>query len=138
MAASGSVIGDLIPERHKAKNNRVVWLSQVFTLFIGLVAILLASAMENVLSLMLYAYAFMVSGLFVPVVAAMLLKVRYPQAALASMITGGGVTTTLIVSGIVLPLGLDANIYGLTAAVTVYLATHQIMRRSGQLAIDGS
>jgi SSS family solute:Na+ symporter len=46
-------------------------LSQIVTLAVGLFAILLASQMQNVLELMLYSYAFMVSGLFVPVIGAL-------------------------------------------------------------------
>lgn len=124
MAASGSVVGDLIPVHRKEGSKSVVRLSQITTLIIGLIAILLASTMENVLSLMLYAYAFMVSGLFVPVIAAMITPKRYPQPALISMITGGGITITLIVSKASLPYGLDANIFGLSGATLAYLLVH--------------
>ena len=129
MAASGSVVGDLVPRRFKLRDKGVVRLSQVFTLLIGLLAILLASTMEQVLALMLYAYAFMVSGLFVPVVAAMFVKQRYAQAALWSMITGGGTTISLILSGAALPWDLDANVFGLSAAFATYMIIHQLMRR---------
>ncbi len=129
MAASGSIVGDLVP-RHKKKDNKVVVrLSQLATFCVGLLAILLASTMENVLSLMLYAYAFMVSGLFVPVVAAMISKRKSPQAALASMITGGTITIALIISKIELPFGLDANIFGLSAAIIAYVLVHRTMLR---------
>src|SRR5690606_22863649 len=57
MAASGSVVGDLIPKNRKNQKS-IVRISQLSTLVLGLMAILLASTMENVLSLMLYAYAF--------------------------------------------------------------------------------
>lgn len=124
MAASGSVVGDLVPAEKKGKHKQVVRFSQVSTLAIGVFAILLASVMENVLELMLYAYAFMVSGLCVPIVAATVLKKTYPQPALASMITGGVLTISLIISGIALPYGLDANIFGLSAAAIVYIALH--------------
>jgi len=127
MAASGSVVGDLIPSGRKKANKQVVRLSQLATLCIGLFAILLASTMENVLSLMLYAYAFMVSGLFVPVIGAMFLKKVYPQPALLSMVTGGATTILLIVSGKDLPLRLDANIFGLTMATLVYFISHYIV-----------
>lgn len=73
MAASGSVVDDLIPA-NKKNEKTIVRISQLSTLVIGLLSILLASTMENVLSLMLYAYAFMVYGLFVSIVAAMFLK----------------------------------------------------------------
>ena len=126
MAASGSVIGDLIP-KHNKNAKSVVLLSRISTLLIGILAILLAATMENVLSLMLYAYGFMVSGLFIPVVGAMVLKKRYPLAALLAMIVGGGMTTTLIITEVSLPWGLDANIFGLSAAALVYFITHFIL-----------
>lgn len=129
MAASGSVVGDLIPQGWKRNGKRIVRLSQVATFSIGLLAILLASTMENVLSLMLYAYAFMVSGLFIPVVAAMICKRVHPQPALAAMIAGGTTTICLIISGSELPLALDANIFGLTAACIVYFSLHFIMEQ---------
>ncbi len=132
MAASGSVVGDLIPIHRKGNNKSVVRLSQAATLIVGLLAILLASTMENVLSLMLYAYAFMVSGLFVPVVAAMILRKRYPQPALASMIAGGSITISLIIWGKELPYGLDANIFGLTGAAVIYLVSHYIISGTKQ------
>lgn len=125
MAASGSVVGDLIPKHKKGSNKAIVRISQIATLLVGLLSILLASKMENVLSLMLYAYAFMVSGLFVPVIAAMVLKNHFPQPALFSMIVGGGVTISLIISNINLPFGLDANIFGLGAAFIAYTIVHQ-------------
>lgn len=127
MAASGSVVGDLIPQHRKRSNASVVRLSQLSTLIIGILAILLASVMENVISLMLYAYAFMVSGLCIPILAALFLRRRYPQPAFASMITGGTVTITLILSEIPLPYELDANIFGLSAALLVYVAAHRRM-----------
>lgn len=126
MAASGSVVGDVVPASMKGSHKKVVRFSQVSTLAIGMFAILLASVMENVLQLMLYAYAFMVSGLCVPIVASIFLKKRYPQPALVSMILGGVTTTALIVSEARLPLGLDANIFGLSAAAISYIVLHQV------------
>lgn len=133
MAASGSVVGDLIPVHKKGNNKSIVRISQAATLIVGVVAILLASTMENVLSLMLYAYAFMVSGLFVPVIAAMILKRLFPQPAILSMITGGGITIGLIISEIPLPFGLDANIFGLTGAALVFAVTHRMMVKKKEL-----
>jgi SSS family solute:Na+ symporter len=70
-------------------------LSQIVTLLVGVVALLLASAMENVLSLMLYSYAFMVSGLFVPILGGLFWKKSNSNAAFASMIAGGLTTAIL-------------------------------------------
>lgn len=126
MAASGSVVGDLVPTARKKEHKQTVRLSQVSTLLIGVAAILLASVMENVLQLMLYAYSFMVSGLSVPIVAAVILKRRYAQPALLSMITGGVVTISLIISEVELPYKLDANVFGLSAALIVYIIVHNL------------
>src|SRR5690606_6184859 len=105
----------------KKKNSKsIIRMSKIATLLIGLFAILLASTMENVLSLMLYAYAFMVSGLLVPVLAAIIFKKRHPLPALASMIVGGSVSIGLIIAKTELPYGLDANVFGLSAAVVAY------------------
>jgi solute:Na+ symporter, SSS family len=71
MAASGNFLTDVfgkwikIPESKR----RFLLISQAFTMGLGIIALILASAMSNVLELMLYSYAFMVSGLFVPVIA---------------------------------------------------------------------
>lgn len=123
MAASGNVVGDLIPEHKKQNSKSIIKMSKLATLLIGLFAILLASTMENVLSLMLYAYAFMVSGLLVPVLAAIILKKRHPLPALASMIAGGSVSIGLIIANTELPYGLDANVFGLSAAVVAFGVT---------------
>ena len=128
MAGSGNVGGDLVPPHKKQSSRSIVRISKIATLLIGLLAILLASTMENVLSLMLYAYAFMVSGLLVPVLAAIVFKKRHPFPALCSMIVGGGVSIGLIIANIELPYGLDANVFGLTAAVVVY-ALVEVMRK---------
>jgi SSS family solute:Na+ symporter len=68
----------------------------------------------------------MVSGMFIPVLAALFLKNPNPVAALSSMIAGGGTTLVLIISGISLPLGLDANIFGIGISILAYWLTSLI------------
>ncbi|UUV20661.1 sodium:solute symporter family protein [Paenimyroides aestuarii] len=120
MAASGNVVGDLIPDHKKKNSHTIIRMSKLSTLLIGFLAILLASVMENVLALMLYAYAFMVSGLLVPVIAAIVFKKPKPTPALISMIVGGGLSIFLIIIDTKLPFGLDANVFGLSAAICAY------------------
>ncbi len=123
MAASGNVATDIIDFFFKVSSNekRFLKLSQWLTLILGVLALWLASSMQNVLQLMLYSYAFMVSGLFVPVIGAFLWKRSSSIAAMWAMIIGGGTTITLIASGIQLPLKLDANIFGITASAVTFL-----------------
>lgn len=100
-------------------------LSQLFTLLIGIVALLVALQMTNVLELMLYSYAFMVSGLFVPILAGLFWKLRSPTAALVSMILGGGVTAGLSMLTISLPFDLDPNFFGVSASLAAFLLVYK-------------
>jgi SSS family solute:Na+ symporter len=121
MAASGNVITDIAG---KHNSDKIMLLSQGITLLLGFSAILVAWKVPNVLELMLHSYSFMVSGLFIPVIAGIFLKNRSNEGAFWSMITGGSTTLSLILSGIQLPLGLDANIYGILLAALTYSLFH--------------
>jgi SSS family solute:Na+ symporter len=118
MAASGNILTDVL-KKHNSKNG--LRYSQILTLIIGILALLIALKMTNVLELMLHSYSFMVSGMFIPVLAALFSKKPNSLAALASMVVGGGTTLTLIILGPNLPLGLDASIFGIGAASIMYL-----------------
>jgi SSS family solute:Na+ symporter len=93
--------------------------------------------MENVLELMLYSYAFMVSGLFVPVLGGLFLKGSPPAAALWSMMLGGGTTLALIASNTPLPWGLDANIFGITVSMLTFAIIYLALRR-GKIGVKAS
>ena len=121
MAASGNLITDILG-RHNSR--RVMLLSQGTTLILGIAALLIAWKVPSVLDLMLHSYSFMVSGLFIPVLAGLFLKNPSPRGAFLSMIAGGSTTLLLIVTSINLPLGLDPNIYGIALAILIYLCFH--------------
>ena len=123
MAASGNVVSDIIGHfknvDHESKS--FLRLSQVTTLLIGVGALVLASFMTNVLNLMLYSYAFMVSGLFVPILGALYWKKSSSAGALAAMIVGGATTVGLDIFVNHLPLGLDANVFGISASAIAFI-----------------
>ncbi len=97
MASSGNVVSDIIGHFFRLDHNsdRFLRLSQLFTLILGAGALLLATVMTQVLDLMLYSYAFMVSGLLVPLLGGLIFRVRNSLAAMASMVIGGLVTVFL-------------------------------------------
>ncbi|MBK0382770.1 sodium:solute symporter family protein [Pedobacter sp. SD-b] len=122
MAASGNVLTDIISVLRKKPLNdgHLLKLSQLLTFVLGIIAIVLASMMENVLNMMLYSYAFMVSGLLIPLIAAVFFKQTNSKAALMAML-GGGFTTlflTLFIKN--LPLGLDPNLFGITVSLLLF------------------
>ncbi|MFP4487754.1 MAG: sodium:solute symporter [Bacteroidales bacterium] len=126
MASSGNIITDIL-RKHEAKNS--LRLSQLFTLIIGVTALLLAMKMPNVLELMLHSYSFMVSGMIIPVLAALFTKNPDKTGSLWSMISGGSVTFLLIVLPLELPMGLDPIIFGITASALVYAIISSINQK---------
>ncbi len=124
MASSGNIVTDLIGRFTKfdPDSGGFVKISQIVTLIIGILALLLASVMENVLTLMLDSYAFMVSGLFVPVIGALYWKRSTPAGAMAAMIIGGSTTLSLRYLEIGLPYNLDPNLFGITASAIAFVA----------------
>jgi SSS family solute:Na+ symporter len=131
MAASGNVQTDILSKFFKFKKDKKSQLlaSQIITLSIGGLALLLASSMTNVLELMLYSYAFMVSGLFIPILAALYGRRPDSLAAMLAMLIGGTTTVVLIVSGLKLPLDLDGNIFGIAASALVYVTIHALHKK---------
>lgn len=130
MAASGNLTTDLLGKLFKGKpHGQEIKISQVITLVIGILAILIAWQMTEVLSLMLYSYAFMVSGLLVPVVAGLFFGKNNSKAAVSSMIVGGTLTASLTFLKVNLPFGLDANLFGLTASLLTYIIVYQLDKK---------
>ena len=106
LASVGNVVGDLYL-RHiapRAPERRVLWLSRALTVGIGLASVSVAFAMPRVLDAILLAYAFMVSGLFVPTLAGLVWERASARAALWSMLVGGGTAVLLNVFPTISPL----------------------------------
>lgn len=122
MASSGNFVTDILDRFFNvtATHKRFLRTSQIATLVLGVFALFLASTMQNVLDLMLYSYAFMVSGLFVPVLGAFYWKRSSSTGAFWAMLIGGATTVTLVVADWKLPLGLDANIFGISASAVSF------------------
>ena len=133
MAASGNLTTDILHRwTSKLPLKKQLKYSQYFTLFIGIIALLIAAVSTEVLDLMLYSYAFMVSGLLVPLLAGIYTKNHHPWAAGITML-GGGFTTILLQelqkAEIIkeLPLQLDPNIFGLAVATILYTSLSKLL-----------
>ena len=129
MAASGNFLTDVLRKVRHGSNTSLRW-SQLATLGIGIIAIVLATMMQNVLELMLYSYAFMVSGLFVPVLGMLIVKKPSPLAALFAMVLGGMTTLVLIISNLGLPFGLDENFFGISISALSFILVQIITSSS--------
>lgn len=123
MAASGNTVSDIINyfKEIDHESDTFIRFSQITTFIIGAAAVITASAMSSVLDLMLKSYAFMVSGLFVPIIGALYWKKSSSIGAIAAMILGGGTTVFLQEFFEQLPAGLDPNVFGITVSAVVFI-----------------
>ncbi|MBN2288527.1 MAG: sodium:solute symporter family protein [Candidatus Glassbacteria bacterium] len=129
MASSGNFAGDLLQRYwfRQTSEKRLIGLSQAVTLLVGVVAVVIASRFEKVLDAILYAYAFMVSGLFVPTLGAYFWKSASSTGAFWAMLLGGSFTIFLQLGKRSLPdimanIGLDASCYGITLSAIVFIS----------------
>jgi SSS family solute:Na+ symporter len=122
IASSANWVNDIIGQFGlRLSARRFMLLSQGVTLMVGVSALLLASAFDTVLDLILHAYAFMVSGLLVPTLGAYFWKRSRPEAALVSMLGGGGLTLYLTFAEQQLPWGLDPSLFGIGLSLALFV-----------------
>jgi len=118
MAASGNISLDLFKSNRSGNALRI---SQIMTLVIGIIAVLIALYMPSVLDLMLLSYGFMVSGLLAPVMGFIFFKKPSATAALLSMITGCITLFLIELLNINIPFELDAVVPGLLLSIIVLI-----------------
>lgn len=139
MAASGNFTNDLLfRAKGGLKGGEVSHLriSMLATLLIGLLALLLASRFTTVLDAILQAYAFMVSGLFVPTLGALFWKRGSSSGALMAMAGGGSLTLLVLSEVLQVPaplneLGLDPTVYGILFSALLFLGGSALFPDSG-------
>nr|MBS0038328.1 sodium:solute symporter family protein [Saprospiraceae bacterium] len=109
MASSGNVVTDVLGTLKKKKwmPKSEIRMSQLVTLIIGALALVLAMSITNVIDLMLRSYSFMVAGLFVPVIGALYWKKSSTAGALSAMIVGGLITMVLSIYLVELGYGVE-------------------------------
>jgi solute:Na+ symporter, SSS family len=131
IASSGNFVNDIIEKyfMKDASDKKVIRVSQFVTLIIGVVTLLIAAMFQNVLEIILHAYAFMVAGLFVPTLGAYFWKRSHPTAALWAMSLGGGATLLFIGLQQELPFGLDPSFYGILISLVVFVSLSLILNK---------
>jgi SSS family solute:Na+ symporter len=119
MASSGNFVNDLLQRliKRQLSDKAAIRISQLATLIIGVVAVVLAGSFQTVLDGILYAYAFMVAGLFIPTLGAYFWGGRSPAGARMGMLAGGILTLLLIIWDIPLRFDLDPAFYGIVASL---------------------
>lgn len=129
MASSGNFVNDVI-ERYICRNisdKGSMRISMAATMVIGILAIVMAGSFNMVLDAILYAYSFMVSGLFIPTLGAYYWKRASSVGAFGGMLSGGTLTLLLLTGVVSLPAfleetGLDPSLYGIILSAVVFIS----------------
>jgi SSS family solute:Na+ symporter len=128
MASSGNFVNDIITRFfcHGLQPASLMRLSHLVTLIVGLAAIVIASRFEKVLEAILFAYSFMVAGLFVPTLGAYFWRRSSTIGALVSMLAGGTLTLLLETGVVRLPprlaeVGLSHTLFGLAISAILFV-----------------
>lgn len=127
LASVGNLIGDIY-QRHLrpgpyrgTDEGSVLWLSRVVTLVVGFGSVAFALLVPKVIDSILLAYAFMVSGLLFPTIAALYWRRVTASAAFWSILAGGVTAVVLSLPWIDPPLDLDPAFFGLPVSGIVLL-----------------
>src|ERR1700684_1751936 len=132
LAASTVLLEDIYLPLRGALNAGSVSQSRAVTLALGLVMTLLSCLMHDVIAALTVAYDFLVGGLLVPVIGAMLWRRGTTAAALAAIAVGGSLVAVLLAMN-----GIDSDlpIYaGLGGSLIVYLTVSLAGRSSAAAA----
>jgi solute:Na+ symporter, SSS family len=136
IASSTVAANDIWPRLTRRANGAKddVHSNRMFTLVLGIVAIVLAVLIEGVIAALTVAYNLLVGGLLVAIVGGMIWKRGNRQGALASMISGA---ITVIV--VMFTAGLEANeviYYGLGVSLVAYVVVSLLTPPTDPAVLD--
>jgi solute:Na+ symporter, SSS family len=125
IASSGNFVNDIImrffSKSQETKYN--IRISQIVTLTIGILAVVIASSYVSVLDVILNAYSFMVAGLTVVTFLAYFSKKIYKTAGLFSMFLGGTSTLILLIFKIDIFYNIHPTFFGILVSLITYYIT---------------
>ena len=113
------------------KDNRLRSMLTALGIVIGIAAVALALWFTTVLDAILYAYGFMVSGLFIPTLGAYFWRRGTATAAMIAMLAGGIFNLLLASKLLRLPeviqdIGFDFSVYGILLSAICYVGVSLI------------
>lgn len=135
IASSGNLTNDIwmkIFTKNKSAKF-IILISQVATLGLGILAYAMANSFTSVLSVVLQAYGFMVSGLLIPTLVAYFSKKTDEIAAIISMIGGGGFTLLAIFMDLHMPFGLEPTVFGILLSALLYPLAYTVRGRQRKI-----
>lgn len=143
MAASGNLVGDFLQRRfgrHWTAQG-ALRVSQLVTLIVGALALLLAARFTKVLDVILLTYSFMVSGLLAPTLGALFWPRASAAGAFAAIVVGGSLTLTLeaglwSLPGVLGQVGLAPTAYGIVASAVTLIVVSLLRPDAGARSLE--
>jgi SSS family solute:Na+ symporter len=135
IASSGNLTNDIWMKifTKKRSSKFIIIVSQIATLALGILAYVMANSFTSVLSVVLQAYGFMVSGLLIPTLIAYFSKKTDERAAIISMIGGGGFTLFAIFMSLNMPFGLDPTVFGILLSSVLYPLAYTLRSKQREI-----
>ena len=143
MASSGNLVGDFL-QRRFGRNwtaQGALRVSQLMTLVVGALALLLAARFTKVLDVILLTYSFMVSGLLAPTLGALFWPRASAAGAFAAIMVGGTLTLGLeaglwSLPGVLDQIGLAPTAYGIVASTVTLIAVSLLRPDAGARSLE--
>jgi solute:Na+ symporter, SSS family len=108
--------------------------SRLFMLVLGILGIVVAAALQDVLEALSIAYNLLVGGLFVPILGALVWRRSTSQGAIAGILVGCGVVTVLMFTHG--PLENEPIMYGLPASLIAYVVVSLLTPRTDAAVLE--
>lgn len=126
LASSTILYNDLYQRfiNRKPEEKTAIWMNRGFSLLIGVVVMIFAFFIQDILTALDMSYAYLSGCVFVPVLATFVLKKFSPKAGLASL-----ATSALVVTGTFFKFGISSNypiIFGIVTGLVVYLVVNTL------------
>ncbi|AZV56380.1 sodium:solute symporter [Clostridium sp. AWRP] len=135
--ASSTILYNDVYARFINKNpdeKKSIVINRLFACLIGIGVMVIAFLIQDVLTALDMAYAYLSGCVFVPVLAAFVLKKFSPKAGLVSLFL-----STIVVSGTFFKYGVDSNypiIFGIIVGLLSYIIVNSIDKNKVESAID--
>lgn len=133
IASSGNFSLDIIGRyfyKGKQDTKSLIKVSQITTLAIGVITLVVAISFESVLEIIYHSYSFMVAGLLVPTLIAFSVKKPNSTAALWSMISGGTIALLIIFMKWQTPFDLHPSAFGIILSAIVYFVISIVTKKN--------
>jgi len=125
----------LYPDKNYDKKETLK-LSRIFTVILGLVALVIALSVPTIIDALIYSYTMYTAGVFIPVIGGVVWKGATREGALSSLIVGALLAIIGILTGINIA-GIPVEIYSAVVALVVFVVVSMLTEKKINSSAQG-